>query len=83
MTEQDQLAIANEAKAAADALMERGAWLCFRHNEQPAVQFYLRVGSLMRTGDTFEQAYQTCGGIIAWPLSAEALDLSAEQSRSA
>lgn len=79
MTEAEQLALANEAKSAADALMDRGAWLCFKHNGRTAGQFYLSVGALMRTGDTFEQAYQTCGGAIIWP----AADLSAEQSRSA
>lgn len=79
MSEAEQLVIANEAKSAADALAERGAWLCFKPSGRTPGQFYLSVGALMRTGDTFEQAYQTCGGAIIWP----AADLSAEQSRSA
>lgn len=79
MTQEQELAIANEAKLSADMLMDRGAWLCHKAEGRTPCQFYLQVGALMRTGDPFEQAYQTCGGIIIWPM----VDLSAEHSRSA
>lgn len=77
--------VANEAKLAARVMDKQGVWLTYKHNDRTPLQFYFQVGSLMRTGDTFEQAFQTCGGAILWP-EADATPgtvLGGEQSRDA